>query len=317
MSIYPQTRPYCTYVTIYSGNKLPPFYIGSTSTERIENGYRGSVSSKKYKNIWNSELKINPQLFKTVVLTLHDDRKLATERELRFQKQLNVINHPMYINESYADKNFMYGKKKGVSPLKGRKMGKRSPESIQAIKDGISRNKDKPKSEKYIASRKEAGIRARGQKKTPCSDERKHNISKAKTGKPSPFKGMKQTDINPNYVPNKSMLGKKHKLESKIKMSVSRKGKPRSESHSKNHIQAVSGKNSNTAIKINIYNNKNELMFECHGNFDKLCIENNLPNSPLKYSYKNGGLPIYITKGKSTNRIVGWESYIGWYAKKI
>jgi hypothetical protein len=51
---------YCTYLTIYSGNKLPPFYIGSTSVNRISNGYHGSVSSKRYKSIWLEELKTNP-----------------------------------------------------------------------------------------------------------------------------------------------------------------------------------------------------------------------------------------------------------------
>ena len=47
---------YCTYLTIYSGNKLPTFYIGSTSVEKIEQGYRGSVSSKRYQSIWEKEL---------------------------------------------------------------------------------------------------------------------------------------------------------------------------------------------------------------------------------------------------------------------
>lgn len=44
---------YCTYLTVYKGNKLPPFYIGYTSVDNILNkSYRGSPESKKYKSVW-------------------------------------------------------------------------------------------------------------------------------------------------------------------------------------------------------------------------------------------------------------------------
>ena len=63
------TNIYCTYLTIYKGNKLPPFYIGSTSVDKINTGYHGTVSSKKYKDIYKQELITNPQIFKTKILT--------------------------------------------------------------------------------------------------------------------------------------------------------------------------------------------------------------------------------------------------------
>lgn len=53
---------YCTYLTTYFGNKLPMFYIGSTSVSKIKNGYRGSVSSKQYKTVWMKELKENQKI---------------------------------------------------------------------------------------------------------------------------------------------------------------------------------------------------------------------------------------------------------------
>ena len=62
---------YCVYLTKYTGNKLPSYYIGSTSLKRIENGYRGSVSSKEYKNIWKSELIDNPHLFEIEIISKH------------------------------------------------------------------------------------------------------------------------------------------------------------------------------------------------------------------------------------------------------
>jgi hypothetical protein len=100
---------YCTYLTVYKGNKLPPFYIGSTSVVKINNGYRGSVKSKKYKEIWKSELKNNPNLFTTKIVTIHDSRQEALDKEDLLHKKLNVVKSPMYINMSFASKNGYFG----------------------------------------------------------------------------------------------------------------------------------------------------------------------------------------------------------------
>lgn len=102
---------YCTYITFYRGNKLPPFYIGSTSVAKIANGYHGSVCSKEYKAIWKSELKENPYLFKTKILSYHGDRKDALVKEEKFQKSLNVVRSTMYINKSLANINGFFGMK--------------------------------------------------------------------------------------------------------------------------------------------------------------------------------------------------------------
>lgn len=93
---------YCTYLTIYSGNKLPPFYIGSSSIDRINKGYRGSVLSKIYKETWKNELRANPHLFKTRIITTHNDRREATIKENSLQKSLNVVKNSLYINRAYA-----------------------------------------------------------------------------------------------------------------------------------------------------------------------------------------------------------------------
>jgi hypothetical protein len=37
---------YCTYITFYSGNKLPPFYIGLGSISKIKNGYNDLFHQK-------------------------------------------------------------------------------------------------------------------------------------------------------------------------------------------------------------------------------------------------------------------------------
>lgn len=93
---------YCVYLTTYSGSKLPPFYIGSSNVDRIQKGYRGSVMSQKFSAIWKSELKSNPKLFKTYIISKHTTREEALFKENLLQKKLNVIKSCMYINESYA-----------------------------------------------------------------------------------------------------------------------------------------------------------------------------------------------------------------------
>lgn len=99
-------KTYCTYITFYSGNKLPPFYIGSTITRKISKGYRGSVRSLEFRKIWEEELKNSPHLFKCIILTEHDDHDSALEKEAKFQKALNVIDNPLYTNRCIARRGF-------------------------------------------------------------------------------------------------------------------------------------------------------------------------------------------------------------------
>ena len=97
---------YCTYLTTYRGNKLPPFYIGSTSIDKINRGYHGSVRSKQYREIWEEELKMNNHLFKTIIISTHNTRIEALDKEAFLQKSLNSSNNLMYINKSIARRGF-------------------------------------------------------------------------------------------------------------------------------------------------------------------------------------------------------------------
>ena len=100
---------YVTYLTVYSGNKLPPFYIGSTSLSKIQSGYSGSVKSKKYKDIWKSELKNNPHLFTVKIISYHNTRREAIEKEYKFQSSLSVMKSSLYVNMSIASPNGYFG----------------------------------------------------------------------------------------------------------------------------------------------------------------------------------------------------------------
>lgn len=106
MNIYHEHKPFCVYLTIYQGNKLPPFYIGSSSVAKVNEGYRGSVDSEEYRDTWKSELANNPHLFRTVIVLYTSTRESAYDREGYFHDRLDVVRSPLYINRSSASFRF-------------------------------------------------------------------------------------------------------------------------------------------------------------------------------------------------------------------
>lgn len=96
-------KSYCVYLTIYKGNKLPPFYIGSSSIKRIsKHHYKGSVDSKEYRDIWQQEKLQNPHLFDVKIISRHATRIEAFEMENKLHKKLKVVESTMYVNMTYA-----------------------------------------------------------------------------------------------------------------------------------------------------------------------------------------------------------------------
>jgi hypothetical protein len=98
---------FVTYLTVYSGDKLPAFYIGSTTAERIASGYHGSVRSSVYRDVWASELKEHPELFETRVLTKHETRNESLDEEERIQKLFDVVRSSLFVNKAYARGGFI------------------------------------------------------------------------------------------------------------------------------------------------------------------------------------------------------------------
>ena len=103
-------KEFCVYLTMYKGELLPKWYIGSSSVKKIKNNYNGSVSSHKWRNIYYEEQKENKHLFKTRILSTHETRKQALEEELRVQKLHSVRDNNKYFNESYAKVNGYFGR---------------------------------------------------------------------------------------------------------------------------------------------------------------------------------------------------------------
>lgn len=204
---------YCVYLTVYKGNLLPPFYIGSTSIDKIENGYRGSVGSKQYKEIWKSEIKYNSQLFKTHIIKIFNDRKAAADYEGYIQRLLHVQYNPLYINMAQwhnGHLNYIHSEesKRKIS-LKaknqiGPMLGKKHTEQTKL--------KMKAKASKYWKGRKRSK-----ESITQAVETRKRNNSYGT------FLGKKHTDATKAKIKSKKQ-GSKHSEESKQKMSDSHKG---------------------------------------------------------------------------------------------
>lgn len=175
---------YVVYLTIYYGDRLPRRYIGSSKLEKVKNGYHGSVVSKKYKEIWKKELKENPNLFKTRVLSIHETDILARKEELKLHKKYDVVKSDKYINMSFASINGFFGMNtSGINhPNFGRKFSdeycRKNSESHKGIKQ----------SSETIQKRV---LKITGKKRT---DEFKQN----RTGEKNPMFG-KKGNLNPNY----------------------------------------------------------------------------------------------------------------------
>ena len=171
------TSIYCTYLTIYTGNKLPPFYIGSTSTDKINKGYRGSVKSQKYNSIWKQELYDHPDLFKTIILTRHETRQEALDKEIVFHEAFTVARNPMYINMTHANGKFFTSgplAPEHKAKLAAANIGKTpSPETIAKM-TGQTRS---PETKAKMSATKT------GKKREPFSPETKAKMSAARTGK--------------------------------------------------------------------------------------------------------------------------------------
>jgi len=201
---------YCVYLTVYKGNMLPRRYIGSSNVKKILDGYNGSISSRKWSEIYKEEQINNKHLFKTRILSIHLCRKEALEKELEIQIKYNVVNSMLYMNEALAKPNGSHGRDVSGenNPMYGstRKGEKHAgSENIsKALKAFYSTVKGKESKEKATKKRidNESNI---GRK---ASDETKKRMSDAK-------KGAKNI-----------MFGKTHSDDARLKISLSKIGKP-------------------------------------------------------------------------------------------
>lgn len=179
---------YCVYFTTYSGQLMPPFYIGSKSVKDVVNGYHGSARSKEWKEIWNEEIKNNPNLFHTKIVSLHKTRKEAFTEEEIYQRDEEVVPNLLYVNECYANGNFSNVGKK-VTEETRKKMSNSSKNKPKS--EDHKKNLRKPKSEearKNMRGKKNWSIESRSNQRARMMGENNPMF-----GKPNPFLNRKHT----------------------------------------------------------------------------------------------------------------------------
>ncbi len=211
-----ENHKYCVYLTEYKGDKLPQFYIGSSSIEKVQNGYNGSVSSKKYGKIYKQEQKENKHLFETLILRSCINRKFALKAENYIQKQYNVVKSELFMNQSFASVNGFFGmNKKGKNnPNYGKFHSEETKEKISKGRLGKTHT-EKVKS-KMSNDRKGKGNNMYAKHH---SDETKMIMSKKKKGKPSSFLGKHHSD-EAKMIMSEKKKGKKHPMWGKKKKTL-------------------------------------------------------------------------------------------------
>lgn len=206
---------FCVYLTIYKGNKLPPFYIGYSKVDNVKNGYNGSVSSD-YKQVWMNERALNPHLFETKILVTFKTQEEANSREIELLRKLNAVHNPLYLNLCAFPHFNRKGIKLDYDVWNKGKSGCFSPETI-----------DKMRAAKLGRTQTlEHRIKiSKGNTGRTFSEETRTKISKSRRGK---FK---------KFGSDNHFFGKKHTQESKVKMRV-----PKSNSHKEKLSQAKIGR---------------------------------------------------------------------------
>jgi len=183
---------FVVYLINYNGNKLPPKYIGSSSKTKLLNGYRGSVSSKKYSYIFNSELKEKPELFTYTILEEFSLREDATLRERELQLKNNVVQSDEYFNMAIAAPNGYFGMDVSGenNPNFGNEWNEAQRENQRNNRLGKKASDETKKKLSAIHSGKNHWNYGKHH-----SGETKEKIGKGNLGKVSPFKGKTQTEI--------------------------------------------------------------------------------------------------------------------------
>lgn len=200
---------FCVYLTCYRGNKLPPFYIGSTSIIKINAGYKGSVVSKKYSSIWKQEITANPHLFNTYIISTHTTRRDALAKELTLQKLLNVVKSPMYINMSIAAIDGFFGQ--DVSGENNPNFGKTHSEEARSKMRKPKTLSDAQRLRKSESRRKmtlDYYSNPENIEKSRTKMAGKNNPQYGKFGEDHPHFGQKLTQESKNKI-SKALVGKK------------------------------------------------------------------------------------------------------------
>ena len=200
---------YVVYLTHYTGVKLPQFYIGSSTKDKITAGYNGSVKSKKWKSIYELEQKTNKQLFKTRILSYHTTKIEALQEELRLQKLHKVVSNSKYFNEAYATINGFFGRDVSgtLHPMYGKTHSEKTKKSWSEKRKGAKVSE---------ATKKRLSEIQKGRPGKPHTEATKEKLRLVNSGKKHSESAKKKISA--------SNVGRKFSQKSKTKLSESSSG---------------------------------------------------------------------------------------------
>ena len=306
---------FAVYLTIYSGQKLPMYYLGSTNMEKLEKGYNGTVTSKKWKSIYDIEQIENKQLFKSVLLSSHSTREEAYNEEERLQRYYNVVRSSLFFNESFANGKFGLDVAGRNNPMYGKHHSK---PSIDIIKYKLEKSKPK------------AIIKQKNTIKNRDKDEQlsiNKKISDTKLNYPQ----SKKDDIKTKFLKNVSIIEDNNiksinmaKNASTTKRNDIRNGK---NAHERNGEKVAKIRKENNTYytgvdhpkfkAVFIYDENGILRYTTHKNFKSFCEENLLPFTAFKNSVQTN-TTLYTNISKCILKRIkanGNIKYKGWYAR--
>ena len=121
-----------------------------------------------------------------------------------------------------------------------------------------------------------------------------------------------------SFVGFNGFKGKKHSIEHIEKLRKLGKERPVTENMRNSFLKRnLKGSKNGRALHINIFDDTGNIRFKCHGNFEQLCLENNLPTGALKISYANNGKPIFTSRSPGRLKDLSMLKYKNWFAKII
>jgi hypothetical protein len=231
MSIY--QNPYCTYLTVIIHEDLPFMYIGSGKTKDVLSGkYKGSVSSKEYKNIFNKINQEYPHLIHSEVINQFATHEEAYSEEIKLHAKYDVARCPVFMNKARATTTGFsrFGVKhsdESKAKLSEANKGENNPrfgvipsEETRAKLSAANKGEKNPMFGVIPSEETRAKLSAalKGTKRKPRTDETKQKIS-------ARLKGQKISDEQKAKV-SAFHKGKKRTEETRAKLSLAKKGKP-------------------------------------------------------------------------------------------
>jgi len=288
-------KKYVVYITYYKGDKLPPWYIGSSYEEKVKKGYNGSVVSKRWRDVYAQEQKENKHLFKTKILSYHETYKLALKEELRLQKMHKVVPNKEYFNEAYATVNGCFGRDVSgeLHPRYGMNNSKEMIEKANRTKiqrgsniiGGIKCSATMQSKEWKETTGKEATLKANETKVQKGSNI----IGAMKQSNTKSSKQWKKTKGKEGIKKMKETFQEYEENGKTIIENIVERGqaKRRITQNSKEWKEKVSGKNSVYAKKYIIYN-EDKVLFEDYTTVEQLIKITGISASILRRSLLEG-----------------------------